>query len=90
MSGRRAQARFVVVANESVLRVARDVDVVSTTKGLVVISNEPSIVGDALMLEMVVDNHIARVAVRVEDSQPIVVAGAIRHRIGLSRTDPER
>jgi predicted aconitase with swiveling domain len=79
-----------VVANESVLRVARDVDVISTTKGLVVISNEPSIVGDALMLEMVVDNHIARVAVRVEDSQPIVVAGAIRHRIGLSRTDPER
>jgi hypothetical protein len=71
------------------MRVARDVDVISTANELVAISTEPSTVGDALTLEIVVGNHTARVAVRVEDSRPIVVAGAIRHRIRLSRTDPE-
>ena len=82
------QARFVAANNKGVMRVARDVTVTSTAGGLVAISNEPSTVGDALTIEMVVDGQVERVAVRVEESRPIVVAGAIRHRIRLSRVDP--
>ena len=88
MSGRRSAARFVAANNKGVMRVARDVTVTSTAGGLVAISNEPSTVGDALTIEMVVDGQVERVAVRVEESRPIVVARAIRHRIRLSRVDP--
>ena len=85
---RRSQARFVVANDEGVLRVAHDVTLTSTAGGLVAISIEPSTVGDALTIEMVVDGQIERVPVRVEESRPIIVDGEIRHRIRLSRVDP--
>jgi hypothetical protein len=88
MLGRRSEARFVVANNESVLRVARDVTVIAAGREFVVISHEPAAVGDALTIEMLVGSQVAQVAVRVEDSSPIIVAGVIRHRIRLSRLDP--
>lgn len=88
MFGRRSDARFVVANNESVLRVVRDVTIISTGREFVAISHEALAVGDALTIEMLVGSQIAHVAVRVEDSSPIVVAGVIRHRIRLSRVGP--
>ena len=70
------------------MRVARDVTVTCTAAGMVATSKEPSIVGDAVTIEMMVDGQVERVAARVEDSRPIVVAGKIWHRIRLSRVDP--
>ena len=72
MSGRRREARFVMSDNESVLHVARDVTLIQAGHELVAI-------------EMIAENQIARVAVRVEESRPIIVVGGIRHRIRLSR-----
>jgi hypothetical protein len=69
------------------MRVARDVTVTCTAGGMVATSKEPSIVGDAVTIEMVVDGQVERVAARVEESRPIVVAGTIWHRIRLSRVD---
>jgi hypothetical protein len=74
-----------VADNDSVLRAARDVTLIQAGHELVVISHEPSTVGEALTIEMIAGNQMARVAVRVEDSRPIVVAGGVRHRIRLSR-----
>ena len=88
MSGRRSQARFVVASDESVLRLALDVTLICAGRELVAISNEPSTVGDTLTIEMVAGSEIARIAVRVEESQPIIAAGGIRHRIRLSRVEP--
>ena len=85
MSGRRREARFVMSDNESVLHVARDVTLIQAGHEMVAISHEPSTVGDVLTIEMIAENQIARVAVRVEESRPIIVVGGIRHRIRLSR-----
>jgi hypothetical protein len=87
MSGRRSDARFVVASGEGVLRVARDVTITSTSSEIVAISKEPASRGDAMTVDMVVDGHVHRVAVRVEESLPIVTDGVIRYRIRLSRID---
>jgi len=88
MSGRRKHARFVVSSNDGVLQVARDVSVIWTDGEPVAISSAPATVGDSLRIETIVDGVIAQFAVRVEESRPIVVAGAIRHRIRMTRVDP--
>jgi hypothetical protein len=88
MNGRRSHARVVVASNEGVLQVAHDVTVIFTDGDLALIGSEPAIVGAALTIEMVADGHVDRIAVRVKESRPIVVAGTIRHRIRLTRVDP--
>jgi len=88
MSGRRSGTRFVLANNEGMLRVAWDVSVSVVARELVAISTVPATVGECLTLEMIVDGQLSEVAVRVEESLPIVVARAIRHRIRLSRAHP--
>jgi ATP-dependent protease HslVU (ClpYQ) peptidase subunit len=89
MNGRRSHARVVVANNEAVLQVARDVTVISTDADLVAICSEALSAGDALTIEIVVDGQVDRIAVRVKESRPIVVAGTIRHRIRLMRIDSD-
>ena len=88
MSERRSHARFFVANSAGVLRVAVDVALTSTDDELVATSSEPSAIGDALTIEMVVDGKVTRTPVRVEDSRPIVVDETVRHRIRLSHVDP--
>ena len=88
MTDRRGHARIVVANNEGVLQEARDVTVISTDPDLVAICGEPATLGDALTLEMVVDGLVDRIAVRVKESRPIVVAEAIRYRIRMTRENP--
>jgi hypothetical protein len=88
MSGRRNHARFVVSSNEGVLQVARDVSVIWTDDGLIAISNGAVTVGDSLSIEVLVNGFVEQFTVRVEESRPIVTAGAIRHRIRLMRIHP--
>ena len=70
------------------MRVARDVAVSIVGGELVAISTVPATVGEWLTMEMIVDGQLSEVAVRVEESLPIVVARTIRHRIRLSRAHP--
>ena len=88
MFGRRRDARYVVSSNEGVLQVARDVSVIWTDGELIAISSEPATVGELLRIEMIVNGHTEDLAVRVEESRPIVADGAIRHRIRLTRIHP--
>jgi hypothetical protein len=85
MSGRRSDARFVIANGEGVLRVARDVTITSRGSEMVAISKEPATRGDAMTVDMVVDGHVHRVAVRIEESLPIVTGGVIRYQIRMSR-----
>jgi len=85
MCGRRSDARFVIANSEGVLRVARDVTILSTDNEMVALSREPATYGDKMTVDMVVDGHVHRIAVRVEESLPIVTGGVIRYQIRLSR-----
>jgi hypothetical protein len=87
MLGRRSDARFVLANGAGTLQVLSDVVVMSTAAELLAISHHPVAVGDALMVEMMVDGQVQRVAVCVEESQPMLVAASIRHRLRLSRVD---
>jgi hypothetical protein len=87
MHGRRSHARFIVASNEGVLNAAWDVVVVSDEGTLFAFSGEPAIVGDLLTIELIIGDEVEHLAVRVEESLPMVDAGMIRHRIRLRRVD---
>lgn len=84
MFGRRSHARYSVRAEtDGLLRVLTDVAVSSVTGDeLVVVSREPAMVGDVLFVHLPDDD--ASVRARVEDSRPVVVEGAVRHRVRLT------
>jgi hypothetical protein len=88
MSGRRSDARFVITNGHGVLRVGRDVTITSANREMVAISKEPATRGDTMTVDMVLDGYVHRVAVRVEESRPIVTDGMIRYEIRLSPLDP--
>ena len=85
MNGRRSHARFFVASNEGVLKAAWDVTVVAAEGVLFAFSAEPAVVGDALTIELITKGGVEQVAVRVEESLPVIDAGTIRHRIRLAR-----
>jgi hypothetical protein len=76
-----------VASNEGVLNAAWDVVVVSDQGTLFAFSGEPAIVGDALTIELIIEDEVEQVAVRVEESLPMIDDGMIRHRIRLRRVD---
>jgi hypothetical protein len=86
MFGRRSHARLsLTTAWEGVLRVLRDVMVVQRAgRGeFVAISREPAVVGEALTLDLTADDTEVSVPVRVQDTRPVMVDGAVRHRLVL-------
>lgn len=86
MFGRRSHARLsLTTAWEGMLRVLRDVMVVQRAERgeFVAISREPAIVGEALTLDLTANNTEVSVPVRVQDTRPVMVDGAVRHRLVL-------
>lgn len=84
MSGRRSHVRFdVIPSSEGALRLLRDVVVEGVKENeAVVVSREPGVVGETLTLEIAGEQTSAGCATVVE-SRPVVVDGAIRHRLRL-------
>jgi hypothetical protein len=86
MSGRRSHVRLnLTTAWDGVLRVLRHVMVVQRAgRGeFIAISSEPAIVGEALTLELTADEAEVSLPVRVHETRPVVVDGALRHRLVL-------
>jgi hypothetical protein len=74
----------VVQPPEGVLRVVQDVLLQTAgQKEMVAISREAGIVGEAVTLGVSVGERTRGVHVRVVESQPIIVDGAVRHRLRL-------
>ena len=91
MSGRRSHARFAVLRSpEGVLRVLRDIIIQSATDGhIVALSREPGVLGELVSLEFPAEsNGVLRA--RVQESQPVVVDGTVRHQLRLHHVDGER
>jgi hypothetical protein len=87
MSARRREPRLEMINAEGVLRVVRDV-LVRRSDGdeFTVISDVAARKGEVLTI-YVASHGNSPVAVRVADSQPRIVDGAVRHELRLTRLD---
>ncbi len=91
MSGRRAYQRFRGAAPlDGRLRISRDVTVQAgdRTRDLAVLSDAPGVVGEELTLALVNGAGQMEFVVRVAESQPQIVQGALRHRLRLEIISP--
>ena len=87
MSGRRSHPRFSVATPwDGAMRVLRDVAVQRTAADeLEAISQHPAVAGEAMTLDLMGAGEAIALKVRVVDSRPVMIDGAVRHRIRLTR-----
>ncbi len=87
MFGRRSYARFSIEpSGHGVLRVLRDVIVQEIGNDeLIVIGREGAAVGESMTLELATASGGPPRSVRVVESRPLVIDGALRHRLRLQR-----
>jgi hypothetical protein len=85
MSGRRSHPRFVVASPwEGLVRVLRDVVVTRTgDQELLVLSQAPGVAGEEMTLDLMGGGLAMALRVKVAESRPVVVDGAVRHRLRL-------
>ena len=89
MSGRRSHPRFAVATPwDGAMRVLRDVVIQRTESGeLQAVSHQPAIAGEEMTLDLMGAGETIGLKVRVIDSRPVMVDGAVRHRIRLCLVD---
>jgi hypothetical protein len=85
MFGRRSHSRFTITpASEGFLRVLRDVVLQPSREGeIIAISREPGVVGEELTVEVLERDGSLNRAARVAESRPVIIEGAVRHRLRL-------
>jgi hypothetical protein len=86
MQGRRSHPRFTLAtACQGSLRVLNDVIVQSSDdeRQLLAISPEPAAASERLVLELAGAEGTATLDVEVTESRPVIVDGAVRHRLQL-------
>lgn len=86
MSGRRSHTRFVVASPwGGVVRVLRDVIVTrNEEKELLAITHAAAVAGEELTLDFMSEGQNVAIKVRVLESRPVLVDGAVRHRVRLA------
>ena len=86
MSGRRSHTRFSLSSPWSgVLRVVRDTIVKrNEAQELLAITHAPAVTGEELTLDLMSDGQSVAIKVRVLESRPVMVDGAVRHRVRLA------
>ena len=85
MAGRRSHPRYGMATPwQGALRVLREVVVeMRGTDELVAVSHSPGVIDDEMFLELIGEGRNVQVKVRVIDSQPVIVGGAVRYRLRL-------
>ena len=86
MSGRRSHPRYAVATPwDGAMRVLRDVMIQRTeTDELHAVSHVAGIAGEEMTLDVMAAGTTIGLKVRVIDSRPVMVDGAVRHRIRLA------
>jgi hypothetical protein len=86
MSGRRSHPRFAVATPwDGAMRVLRDVVIMrSDSNELHAVSHVPGMAGEEMTLDLLGAGMTLGLKVRVVDSRPMMVEGAVRHRIRLA------
>jgi hypothetical protein len=88
MTVRRRDSRLEVVNADGVLRVWRDVSSYRTASGeYVAISSEARVKGERLTMHLATSDR--PIPVRVLDSRPTIVGGAVRHQLRLAVVDDD-
>ena len=92
MSGRRSHPRFAVATPwDGAMRVLRDVVIHRSETGeLQAVSTQAAIAGEEMTLDLVGGGETIGLKVRVIDSRPVMVDGAVRHRIRLTLLNGHR
>ena len=90
MTGRRSHPRFAVATPwDGAMRVLRDVVVDRVNREeLLAISQAPAVAGEEMSLDLVGAGVTIELRVRVLESRPVIVDGAVRHRIRLTVLPP--
>ena len=85
MTGRRSHPRFIVGNPwEGAIRVLRDVVIDRTSPNeFLAVSQAPGVLGENMRLDLMGGGLTMALQVTVLESRPIIVAGAVRHRIRL-------
>ena len=85
MAGRRSHPRFAVATPwDGAMRVLRDVILHrSGPEELLAVSQTPGLVGEEMTLDVIGGGSSVALRVKVADSRPLMVDGAVRHRIRL-------
>jgi hypothetical protein len=86
MSGRRSHTRFAVASPWSgVIRVLRDAVVNRSERNeLLAITHTAAVAGEELSLDLMSGGESVAVKVQVLESRPVMVDGAVRHRVRLA------
>lgn len=86
MTGRRSHTRFVVASPWSgVIRVLRDAVVNRTDRNeLLAITHTAAVAGEELTLDLMSGGQDVAIKVQVLESRPVMVDGAVRHRVRLA------
>lgn len=85
MTGRRSHHRFAV-ANpwEGAMRILRDVVVDRTSRDeLMAVCQVPGVLGETMTLDLMGGGITLGLRVSVLESRPVVIEGAVRHRLRL-------
>jgi hypothetical protein len=89
MAGRRGYPRFEIANAEGVLRVLHDVILDrSNTREVIAIATEPGLRGEIVTVH--VAGERAGIKAKVVDSRPVIIDGAVRHRLRLTPVGKER
>ena len=90
MSGRRSHPRFAVATPwDGAMRVLRDVVVDRLDRDeLLAVSQAPAVPGEVMSLDLVGGGKAIELRVSVIESRPVIVNGAVRHRIRLAVLQP--
>ena len=91
MSGRRSHPRYAVATPwDGAMRVLRDVVIQRTESDeLQAVSHVAGIAGEDMTLDVMAAGTTIGLKVRVIDSRPVMVDGAVRHRIRLALINAE-
>lgn len=92
MSGRRSHPRFAVATPwDGAMRVLRDVVVDRVERDeLLAISHTPAVMGEIMTLDLAGAAGALELKVRVIESRPVIVEGAVKHRIRLGLVQSPR
>lgn len=90
MASRRSHPRYGLVTPwEGAFRVLREVAIANgPTDELLAVSHAAGVIGEEMFLDVNGDGRSLEVRVRVIESRPVIVEGAVRHRIRLVLVDP--
>ena len=86
MAGRRSHPRFAVASPwEGAMRVLRDVVVDRTSRDEVMaVSGAPGVLGECMTLDLFGNGAALGFRVKVLESRPVIISGALRHRLRLA------